>query len=143
MKSTLIHRMLTTAGAVVAFAAASFADSGDLKAKIESPFFAQGVAMAPGTYDVVAARQMNGAMGYQLRGHTTHKAVMLPSLIADTVRHNQDARPRLVFNCAGEACWLAEVWTGTGNYYSVRGPRMTSGEKTRVATVYLDAKSGN
>jgi hypothetical protein len=143
MKSTLIHRTLTIAGAVVAFAAASFADSGDLKAKIEFPFFAQGVAMTPGTYDVVASRQMNGTMQYQLRGGATRKAVLLPSLIANTVRHNQEAQARLVFDCAGESCWLAEVWTGTGNYYAIRGPRMTFGEKTRVATVYLDAKTGN
>jgi len=137
--------ILLTAASAIAFAAVSYAEPVDLKANIQFPFFAQGVAMAPGSYKVISMQAHGGFTYYQLRNFVANQAVLVTNMIPGEAKSTHKVVPRLVFQCGGETCWLSEVWTGNGTYYHARSipARVASNEKLRVATVYLDSKVGN
>lgn len=49
----------------------------------------------------------------------------------------RDGRARLVFHCNGTDCALAEMWTGAGDGWTFRTPRVKEAQTERVAVVYL------
>src|SRR6202047_5687020 len=113
--------ILLTAASAIAFAAVSYAEPVDLKANIQFPFFAQGVAIAPGSYKVMSMQAHGGFTYYQLRNFVANQAVLVTNMIPGEAKSTDKVVPRLVFQCGGETCWLSEGWAGKGHYSPVRG----------------------
>ena len=143
MKTNWIKQTLTIAGAAVMLAAAGFAEAGDVTAKIDFPFYVRGVAMAPGSYKLLFTEGRGGMPVFRVRDSKSGRMVFLTVQSSGLVGKSQDPRPRLVFTCGAEACWIDEVWTGGESYYHTYKGKAARPEKTRVATVYFDSKAGN
>ena len=136
MKRENLKRTLTAA-LLTLVATAAYAQTDALTAKIPFAFRAVGSDLPAGRYKIA---QATGAAGngrtMELRNLDTGKAVFIPAKAP--VSENKDARPRLVFKCAGEeGCSLSSLWSGeAGLEFST--PPLTASQRERRETIYLE-----
>ena len=133
----LTMNLAIAAAAIVA--AAGSASAQNLKADIPFTFRAANTTMLPGSYDVKIER--SGGSGYLvLFNADNHKSVILAQyVIGDPSKTwKAEGTPKLGFECAGERCVLREAWPGyDAPSYRFRGPKLESGEPTRVAEIAM------
>ena len=91
-------KMFQVSAMIAAFASASFAQQG-LKAKVDFPFIAQGVAMDAGTYNLSPTTSIGGRVVYTLRNTETKRSIMIPNLITAQVKAGVPHDAKLVFQC--------------------------------------------
>jgi hypothetical protein len=73
----------------------------------------------------------------ELRNLDTGKAVFILSKDAP-ITETKDARPRLIFQCGGEGCSLAKLWSGVGTGLEFPTPPLTASQRERLETIYPD-----
>jgi hypothetical protein len=131
---------LTLSAAMLTFVTtAAYGQTNALTAKIPFAFRAVGSDFPAGEYKVVPAASA-GSMGtMELRNLETGKAVFIQSKAPSTESTAKDPRARLIFRCGGEeGCSLATLWSGTGRGLEFPTPALTSAQRERRETVYLD-----
>jgi len=141
MTQKTLQRSLTAA-VLTLIAAAAYGQSDKLTANIPFAFRAVGSNLPAGHYTIAkmgGTGRESGTM--ELRNLDTGKAVFIPSKVP--VTESKDARPRLVFHCAGEeGCALATLWSGTGGGLEFPTPALTAAQRERLETIYLDRFKG-
>ena len=133
MKSSWIRAQTFSVAALAAIAA--YGQDHPMTAKIPFAFRAVGSDLPAGRYQI--GRTPGNTSGMELRNVDTGKAVFISSKDAP-LTEAKDARPRLVFQCGGEGCSLAKLWSGTGNGLEFPTPPPTASQRERLETVYLD-----
>lgn len=125
-------KMMIAAAAMAASAGLVSAQS--LNAEIPFAFRAGNTQMAPGAYQVRTVQSAGGAPVLSIRG--ANGTVMV--LAMTTIDRNAAAPAKLVFECAGSQCVLAEAWKG-GAYsgYRFNHAKLSKDEPHRMATVLL------
>jgi hypothetical protein len=74
----------------------------------------------------------------EIRNLDTGKGIFLPMKNAP-LTEGKDAKPRLVFTCSDDTgCALATVWSGSGTGLEFNTPALTSAQKERRETIYLE-----
>jgi hypothetical protein len=132
--------VIAVAVTLVAGAAAGYGQT-RLNADIGFPFKMQSVNLPAGNYDLIKM-STGGSTVFQLRSVQEHKSVlMLPRYVIDH-RSGPDVQSRLVFRCNSIFCALAEIWTPDGNGYAAPRPKLSPGEKERLAVVPLNVPKG-
>jgi len=132
LKRTLTAAMLTL------LAGAAYSQSNSLTAKVPFAFRAAGSDYPAGSYMVAPAQGSSASAGVmQLRNIETGKTVFVPSKMP--TKESKQGRPRLIFQCGSEeGCALAALWSGTGSGLEFPTPPLTSSQKERRETIYLD-----
>jgi hypothetical protein len=134
MKTKNLRQMFTAALLTLA-ATAAYSQDYAMTAKIPFGFRANGSDFPAGKYKV--ERTPGNTSTLTLRNVETGGAIFIPS--KDPVSEAKTARPRLVFQCGGEAgCSLATLWSGSGAGLEFSTPPLTAAQKERRETVYLD-----
>ena len=138
MKQKNLKRTLTAA-LLTLVATAAYGQTEALTAKIPFAFRAVGSDLPAGRYRVAQAAGTAGTMGtLELRNLETGKAVFISSKDSP-LTESKDGRPRLTFQCGGEAgCALASLWSGGGAGLEFPTPALTAAQKERRETIYLD-----
>src|SRR5262245_28460984 len=109
MKTSTRNMLLATA----AFVAASIVMSAEtLTANIPFPFQANGVAMAPGSYEL---KSYSGEAWFQLRDLHGESSIFVSSGTRETPPSawTKAGMPKLAFTCGERGCMLSRIWTGT------------------------------
>jgi hypothetical protein len=130
LTKALVAALLTIAGS------AAYGQDRQTTAKIPFAFRAVGSDLPAGNYKVVHGTGYSVNM--QLQNIDTGKSVLLhaKSSIANSEKHE---RPRLVFECGGEAgCTLARLFEDTGRGLEFPTQRLTANQRERRETIYLD-----
>jgi hypothetical protein len=129
LKGTLTAALLTLA------ATAAYGQEYAMSAKIPFAFRAVGSDLPAGRYKI--ERTPGNSAALALRNLDTGKAVFIPS--REPVSESRTARPRMIFQCGGEeGCSLATLWSGSGSGLEFTTPALTSAQRERRETVYLD-----
>jgi hypothetical protein len=133
-------RRTLTAAMLTLLATTAYSQHNVLTAKIPFGFRAVGSDLPAGPYEV---RQTSGSSrALELRNLDTGKTVFIPSK-DPALSEAGDARPRLIFQCGGEGnCSLARLWSGTGAGVEFSTPALTSAQRERMETIYLDRFKG-
>ena len=134
MKTHLYHAFLLAG--VIAFGATPGRGQA-LKVNVPFPFQTTNAEMPAGEYSV--SRIQSGTPVIVLNNWDTHKTDMI--LAAPKTGEASDTRPRMVFQCSGNHCVLAEVWGITsGGGVQLSQPRGKSRDHERLAVVYFPSQ---
>jgi hypothetical protein len=134
MKQKILRNTLTAA-LLTLVATAAYGQDYAMSAKIPFAFRAVGSDLPAGKYKV--ERTPGNTTTLTLRNVDTGKTVFIPS--KDPLTETKASRPRLIFQCGGEAgCSLATLWAGSGAGLEFNTPPLTSSQRERRETIYLD-----
>jgi hypothetical protein len=130
MKKNLNRTLMLTAAVLTLGAAAAY---GQNRVTADVPFSYRivGAELPAGEYAVMQQGPFT-----MLRNVANGQAKM--AMTTSRVSEAKDRGARLVFRCGDESgCSLAQVWTGDGNGWQLYTPRLTAGEKERLAVVFI------
>jgi hypothetical protein len=120
----------------------AYAQSGQpVQAKVPFAFMVQHTTLASGNYRLT---YNNTAHVLTIRGLDQNSDSIL-ALATPTIFESASAAPRLVFNCHGKACYLAQVWSGEadGNCGLILRPTEPDRKlalSTRAVSITISAK---
>ena len=132
---------MTVCGLLTISAAYAQSDQ-PIQAKVPFPFMAQDTALAPGTYQLT---YNTSAHRLKILGLDQNSESSFATAVPATASTSRDDSAKLVFQCYGKACYLAQVWQGSiGAGRGLQVPHPEPPRKltlaTRVVSITIPAK---
>jgi hypothetical protein len=141
MKSTTNRFMFITAATLALSVSAAYGQN-TMSADVPFSFSVAGKTMPAGHYQVIDRAAQSGSPILAVSNVKSHESAVVVAtnrLYAADVKGNTASR--LTFACRASGCYLKEVWKQGNGGVAFRAPKLSPGERERMATIYFSSKT--
>jgi hypothetical protein len=141
MKSTTNRFMFITAATLALGVSAAYGQN-KLVADVPFSFTVAGKTLPAGHYEVIDRSAQSGSPVIAVSNvKSSNSAVVMGTSRLYTADMTGNTASRLTFGCRASGCYLKQVWEQNTGGVALHAPKLSAGDRERLATIYFSAKT--